>query len=269
MVPSAVSFSRMGTTVFSVSSEYPAQFARGTWNWLTKVYTVGVASICENAIGELTMAIATNAKPTATPIICLFMHLSLGWPGQPRSATRRKVVPRRSLAASRMVRGYVLSSGGNLRYIGPAPTAPASVRRQYSLTLSLSTQFRHATCPRFLCVSTRTDPCRGRPLHASDTWRRASTVLSYRYHHGTRQLQLPRSSSRCFATRLLVSIFSFRRRPAAHHPLRAQSGSRAGVQPHKPRWKAGYAGRLQRQSDPSEFLGNLVRTVPRRNSRPC
>src|SRR5205807_1444474 len=50
MAPSAVNFSRIGTMVFSVSSEYPAQFARGTWNWLTNVYTVGVASICENAI---------------------------------------------------------------------------------------------------------------------------------------------------------------------------------------------------------------------------
>src|SRR5438477_10284898 len=79
MVPSAVNFSRMGTTVFSVSSEYPAQFARGTWNWLTNVYTVGVGSICENAIGELTTASATKIRPTATPIIRLFMHLSLGW----------------------------------------------------------------------------------------------------------------------------------------------------------------------------------------------
>src|SRR6266478_113528 len=106
MVPSAVNFSRIGTTVFSESSEYPAQFARGTWNWLTNVYTVGVGSICEKAIGELTTTSATNIRPTATPIIRLFMHLSLGWPGQPRSATRWKVVPRRSLAGSRRVRGY-------------------------------------------------------------------------------------------------------------------------------------------------------------------
>src|SRR5260370_41939898 len=41
MVPSAVNFSRIGTTVFSLSSKYPAQFARGTWNWLTNVYTTG------------------------------------------------------------------------------------------------------------------------------------------------------------------------------------------------------------------------------------
>src|SRR5260370_22627076 len=80
MVPSAVNFSKTGTTVFSVSSEYPAQFARGTWNWLTYVYTVGVGSICEKAIGELTTAIATNTTPTATPIIRLFMHLSLAGP---------------------------------------------------------------------------------------------------------------------------------------------------------------------------------------------
>src|SRR5438132_14339828 len=44
-----------------------------------------------------------------------------------------------------MVRGYgVRSSGGNLKY-RLAPTVPASVRRQYSLTVSLSTQFRRVT----------------------------------------------------------------------------------------------------------------------------
>jgi hypothetical protein len=32
MVPSAVIFSTIGTTVFSLSSEYAAQFARGIWN---------------------------------------------------------------------------------------------------------------------------------------------------------------------------------------------------------------------------------------------
>jgi len=57
MVPSAVSFSAIGTTVFSVSSEYAAQFARGTWNWLTNVYTVGVGSIWGRAAGT---SIAAN-----------------------------------------------------------------------------------------------------------------------------------------------------------------------------------------------------------------
>ena len=52
----------------------------------------------------------------------------------------RKVVPRRSLAGSRMVRG-IRHSAWITWNIGLAPAAPASVRRQYSLALPLSTQF--------------------------------------------------------------------------------------------------------------------------------
>src|SRR5437016_14069223 len=74
MFPSANDFSIIGTSVFSVSSEYCAQFARGTWNWLTNVYTVGVGSICEKAIGELTTASAASSKPATTPIHRLFMR---------------------------------------------------------------------------------------------------------------------------------------------------------------------------------------------------
>src|SRR5713226_4041181 len=77
MLPSANDFSATGTNDFSVSSEYAAQFARGIWNWLTYVYTVGAGSICEKAIGELTTASAANIRPTTTPINRLFMHFSL------------------------------------------------------------------------------------------------------------------------------------------------------------------------------------------------
>src|SRR6266851_357905 len=63
MVPSAVSFSAIGTTVFSVSSEYAAQFARGTWNWLTNVYTVGVGSIWGRAAGTSITANTITNRP--------------------------------------------------------------------------------------------------------------------------------------------------------------------------------------------------------------
>src|SRR6266446_5584682 len=63
MLPSANIFSAMGTNVFSVSSEYCAQFARGTWNWLTNVYTLGVGSICEIAAGTTTTANTTTSRP--------------------------------------------------------------------------------------------------------------------------------------------------------------------------------------------------------------
>src|SRR6267143_917350 len=55
MLPSA--------NVFSVSSEYCAQFARGTWHWLTTVYTLGVGSICEIAAGTTTTANTTTSRP--------------------------------------------------------------------------------------------------------------------------------------------------------------------------------------------------------------
>src|SRR5882724_465272 len=102
MVPSAVNFSRIGTTVFSESSEYPAQFARGTWNWLTNVYTVGVGSICEKAIGERTIATVIKTRATSTPINRLFMHLSLA--GQ--SAARSKTLEGRSSSLSRGLHGW-------------------------------------------------------------------------------------------------------------------------------------------------------------------
>src|SRR5258707_8537248 len=63
MVPSPVSFSRIGTIDFSLSSEYAAQFARGTWNWLTNVYTVGVGSICGRAAGTKITANTITSRP--------------------------------------------------------------------------------------------------------------------------------------------------------------------------------------------------------------
>src|SRR5258707_9326209 len=63
MVPSPVSFSRIGTIDFSLSSEYAAQFARGTWNWLTNVYTVGVGSICGRAAGTNITANTIKSRP--------------------------------------------------------------------------------------------------------------------------------------------------------------------------------------------------------------
>src|ERR1700686_1771047 len=62
--PSVVNFSRMGTTDFSLSSAYAVQFARGTWNWLTYVYMIGVDPICETAAGTInTTANTTNTRP--------------------------------------------------------------------------------------------------------------------------------------------------------------------------------------------------------------
>jgi hypothetical protein len=63
MVPSAVNFSAIGMSDFSVSSAYAAQFARGTWNWLTNVYTLGVGSVCEIAAGTTTTANITANRP--------------------------------------------------------------------------------------------------------------------------------------------------------------------------------------------------------------
>src|SRR5256885_16123957 len=80
MAPPAVIFSRIRATVFSIATGYPSKGARDTWNWLTNVYTVGVGSICEKAIGELTIVTAAKIRPTATPIHRLFMHLS-PWAG--------------------------------------------------------------------------------------------------------------------------------------------------------------------------------------------
>src|SRR5258708_38822317 len=64
MVPSAIIFSATGTTVFSVSSEYAAQFPRGTWIWLTYVYTVGVGSIWGRAAGTSIAATTITSRPT-------------------------------------------------------------------------------------------------------------------------------------------------------------------------------------------------------------
>jgi len=96
------------------------QLARGTWNWLTNVYTVGVGSICEKAIGELTTATAANTRPTTTPINRLFIRLP--WlASQQRSATRWKVVPRRSLADFTDGEGYAVLSSGYLECQGLRP----------------------------------------------------------------------------------------------------------------------------------------------------
>src|SRR5207247_2638943 len=70
----------------------------GTWNWLTNVYTVGVGSICEKAIGELTIVTAAKIRPTATPIHRLFMHLS-PWAGL--SAAHGNTLEGRSSSLSR------------------------------------------------------------------------------------------------------------------------------------------------------------------------
>jgi hypothetical protein len=51
-----------GTNVFSVSSEYAAQLARGTWNWLTYVYTIGVGSIWGRAAGTSITADTTKSR---------------------------------------------------------------------------------------------------------------------------------------------------------------------------------------------------------------
>src|SRR2546427_12987458 len=77
MVPSAVNFSTIGTTVFSVSSEYAAQFARGTWNWLTSVYTVGAGSIWGTAVGTSITANTNTSRPAIRFIINLVLLDSL------------------------------------------------------------------------------------------------------------------------------------------------------------------------------------------------
>jgi len=69
MVPSAVIFSTIGTTVFSLSSEYAAQFARGIWNWLTYVYTVGVGSIWGRADGTKVIANTIKSRPAIRFVI--------------------------------------------------------------------------------------------------------------------------------------------------------------------------------------------------------
>src|SRR5216684_3672290 len=102
MFPSANIFSATGTNDFSASSEYAAQFARGTWNWLTYVYTVGGGSICERAIGERTTATATKTRPTTTPINRLFMHLSLAG----LSAAQCNTLEGRSSSFTRRLRGW-------------------------------------------------------------------------------------------------------------------------------------------------------------------
>jgi len=63
MLPSASDFSTTGTNVFSLSSEYCAQFARGIWNWLTYVYTLGAGSVCEIPAGTSITANTTTTRP--------------------------------------------------------------------------------------------------------------------------------------------------------------------------------------------------------------
>src|SRR2546429_9939522 len=77
MVPSAVNFSAMGTIVFSVSSEFAARFARGTWNWLTNVYTLGVGSIWGRAAGTSITANTIPSRPAIRFIINLVLLDSL------------------------------------------------------------------------------------------------------------------------------------------------------------------------------------------------
>src|SRR6266478_2376630 len=96
-----------------------------------------------------------------------------------------------------------------------------------------------------------------------------STVLSYRGHYATLS---PRPFFPSLPPYLLASILAacscHSARKPAHHPLRAQSRSCAGLQAYRPRRQTGHSCRFPRQSHPSEFLGHLVRTLPRRNSRP-
>jgi hypothetical protein len=63
MLPSAVNFCAIGMNDFSLSSEYAAQLARGTWNWLTYVYTGCTDSICETAAGTMITADTTTSRP--------------------------------------------------------------------------------------------------------------------------------------------------------------------------------------------------------------
>src|SRR6266446_815442 len=72
IVPSPNDFSTTGTNDFSVSSEYAAQFARGIWNWLTYVYTIGVDSIWGSAAGT---SITANTN-TSRPAIRIFIIVS-------------------------------------------------------------------------------------------------------------------------------------------------------------------------------------------------
>ena len=100
-------------------------------------------------------------------------------------------------------------------------------------------------------------------------WHPPSTVLSYRGHYATLS---PRPFFPSLPPYLLASILAacscHSARKPAHHPLRAQSRSCAGLQAYRPRRQTGHSCRFPRQSHPSEFLGHLVRTLPRRNSRP-
>src|SRR5882762_2006572 len=92
IVPFAIIFSAIGTTVFSVSSEYAAQFARGTWNWLTNVYTIGVGSIWGRAAGTSITANTNTSRLAIRFVINLVLPDSLAG----RGAIRWKVAPRRS-----------------------------------------------------------------------------------------------------------------------------------------------------------------------------
>src|SRR6266850_1271183 len=56
---------------------------------------------------------------------------------------------------------------------------------------------------------------------------------------------------------------------SAHHPLRAQSRSRAGFPAPRSRRQARHPRKLERKSCPREFLGHVVRAVPRGDSRSC
>src|SRR6266436_1050604 len=103
MVPSAVIFSATGTNVFSVSSAYCAQFARGTWNWLTYVYTTGVGSIWGRAAGTSITANTIKSRPAIRFVIIYssWIHWQAAWrnslEGRSSSLNSR---------SSRRVRGY-------------------------------------------------------------------------------------------------------------------------------------------------------------------
>src|SRR6266481_278880 len=103
MLPSANIFSATGTNVFSVSSEYCAQFARGTWNWLTYVYTTGVGSIWGRAAGTSITANTIKSRPAIRFVIIYssWIHWQAAWrnslEGRSSSLNSR---------SSRRVRGY-------------------------------------------------------------------------------------------------------------------------------------------------------------------
>src|SRR5436309_1324050 len=140
IVPLAVSFSKMGTTVFSLSSEYDAQFARGTLNWLTNVYTVGVGSICGRAAGTRITANTITSRPAIRfNMMMSSWTLSLLAGRAAQHVGSSLCVPHLAdFAWGGRDAAFALLWSTWEKWL--APGVPTSVRRQYAPTFPLSSK---------------------------------------------------------------------------------------------------------------------------------